>query len=148
MSTSYKDGTGFHNSSAGSRLVNLIVAGMPITSIPPPNTSINLIGFGHVVLNEQLTGNTSSTTKLTVNMLHVYVTLPNVLNIKVGTQIIVADAVSGLTEVSGPASLDGLAFGTVVHATCFHPAPRHKLLSAVEGTPYSLRPWPASTFPR
>ena len=123
VSTSYKDGTGFHNSAAGSKLVNLLVAGVPIRSIPAPNTTFNLLGFGHVVVNEQITGNSSSTTEFTVNMLHVYVTLPNVLNIEVGTQIIVADAVSGLTEVFGPASLDGLAFGTVVHSTLLSSSP-------------------------
>ena len=68
-----------------------------------------------MVLNEQILSG-SFTKQLTVNMIHVYVTEANALNIKVGTQIIVARAYSGLTQVGGPASLDGTAFGTWVNS--------------------------------
>jgi len=50
-------------------------------------------------------------------MIHVYVTADVIINnttIKAGTQIIVAHAVSHLTQISGPGSLDGTAFGTSV----------------------------------
>jgi hypothetical protein len=119
VSTTSKDNTGFHVSAAGSSLVNLIIAGgLPINVVPFPNTTIQLAGFGKVVLNEQIVTGTSSAKGLTVNMIHVYVTNPkNVLGIRVGTQIIVADAHSGLSQINGPASLDGTAFGTKVSST-------------------------------
>ncbi|PYJ18263.1 MAG: hypothetical protein DME96_02865 [Verrucomicrobia bacterium] len=55
VSTTTHDATGFHTSAEGSTFVNLVVAGIPIMGTPPPNTQINLVGFGHVVLNEQIT---------------------------------------------------------------------------------------------
>ena len=121
VSTTFKDNTGFHVSATGSKLVGLVVAGMPQSSAPAPNTTINLLGVGKVVLNEQIVTGTSTTTGLTVNMIHVYVTVANTLGggsgIPVGTQIILADAHSGLSQIGGPASLDGNAFGTKVTGT-------------------------------
>jgi hypothetical protein len=119
VSITFKDNTGIHTSTAGSDWNNLIVAGMPMGSVNSiaPNTTINLLGVGKVVLNEQIVTGTSSTKGLTVNMIHVYVTQSNVLGIAVGTQIIVADAHSGLTQVGGPGTLDGTAFGTQVTGT-------------------------------
>ncbi len=114
VSTITQDNTGFHLSAMGSSLVNVIVAGTPIIAVPAPNTTIQLLGFGRVVLNEQIVSGNASSQRLTVNMIHVYVTTTNVLNIPVGTQIIVADASSYLTQVGGPASLDGQAYGTTV----------------------------------
>ncbi len=116
VSTTFKDNTGLHVSGTGSKLVGLVVAGMPQSSAPAPNTTINLLGVG-----EQIVTGTSATKGLTVNMIHVYVTVANTLGggsgIPVGTQIIVADAHSGLSQIGGPASLDGNAFGTKVTGT-------------------------------
>jgi hypothetical protein len=85
--------------------------GVPITVNPPPNTDINLPGFGHVVLNEQITRITPRLASFTVNMIHVFITQANILNIPVGTQIIVSQASSGLTSgVQG--TLGGQAYGT------------------------------------
>ena len=117
VSTTFKDNTGLHTSAAGSKLVGLVVAGMPQSSAPAPNTTINLLGFGKVVLNQQIVTGTATTQKLTVNMIHVYITQSNVLGIAVGTQIVVASASSGLTQINGPASLDGTAYGTQVTGT-------------------------------
>jgi hypothetical protein len=120
VSTTSHDSGGFHTSAAGSAVVNLVIATSPptvINAVPAPNTTILLSGFGKVVLNEQIVSGTATTKKLTVNMIHVYVTQSNVLGIAVGTQIIVADAVSGLAQVNGPGSLDGTAFGTFVNST-------------------------------
>src|SRR5439155_11112170 len=55
VSTTTHDNSGFHTSADGSTVVNLVVAGVPITVLPAPNTNISLPGFGHVVLNEQIT---------------------------------------------------------------------------------------------
>jgi hypothetical protein len=117
VSTTFKDNTGLHVSATGSKLVGLVVAGMPINSVPAPNTTIQLAGFGKVVLNEQIVSGTATRQKLTVNMIHVYVTQSNVLGLAVGTQIVVASASSGLTQINGPASLDGTSFGTSVNST-------------------------------
>ena len=119
VSTTFKDNTGLHSSAAGSSLFVLKVGTTVFTAVPAANTTIPLAGFGKVVLNEQIESGTatSTTKKLTVNMIHVYVTIANNLGIPVGTQIIVAHAFSGLTQVSGPGTLDGTAFGTSVSST-------------------------------
>ena len=117
VSTTTHDNTGFHTSAAGSVLANLVVAGVPITVLPPPNTDIPLLGFGHVMLNEQITNIRSTSASFTVNMIHVFITQANVLNIPIGAQIIVAHASSGL--ISGvQGTLDGVAYGT--QATIAH----------------------------
>ena len=123
VSTTFSDNAGLHTSAAGSKLVGLVVAGMPQSSSPAPNTTINLLGFGHVVLNEQIVSGNATTKKLTVNMIHVYVTQSNVLGLAVGTQIVVASASSGLTQINGPASLDGNAYGTQVTGTLIKSSP-------------------------
>src|SRR2546430_4635174 len=124
VSTTTHDATGFHTSAEGSTFVNLVVAGIPIIGNPAPNTQINLVGFGHVVLNEQITKLTPRLASLTVNMIHVVITQANILNIPIGTQIIVSHASSGLTSgVEG--TLDGQAYGTkatVAHAVTSGPS--------------------------
>ena len=111
VSTTTHDATGFHTSAAGSTFVNLVVGGVPIIVNPPPNTEIDLPGFGHVVLNEQISKVKATHASLTVNMIHVFITQANVLNIPIGTEIIVSHAVSSLrSEVNG--TLDGNAYGT------------------------------------
>lgn len=111
VSTITHDSSGFHTSAAGSTLVNLVVAGNVISANTAPNTQINLLGFGHVVINQQIRNTTTTHASLTVNMIHVFITQANVLNIPIGTQIIVSHASSGLTSgVEG--TLDGGAYGT------------------------------------
>ena len=118
VSTTFQDNTGFHSSAAGSSLLALKVGTTVFTAVPAPNTTIQLAGFGRVVLNEQIESGTATsiTKRLTVNMIHVYVTIANNLGIPVGTQIIVAHAFSGLTQVNGPGTLDGTSFGTSVNS--------------------------------
>jgi hypothetical protein len=123
VSTTSHDNQGFHVSAAGSNLVNLRVGTTVFNAVPAPNTTMLLLnGAVKVVLNEQIVSNSSSSSMrgLTVNMIHVYVTADVIINnttIKAGTQIIVAHAVSHLTQISGPGSLDGTAFGTSVSST-------------------------------
>ena len=123
VSTTTHDNSGFHTSAEGSTFVNLVVAGIPIPD-PVPNTQITLTGFGYVVLNEQITQTTSRHASLTVNMIHVFITQANILNIPIGTQIIVSHASSGLTSgIEG--TLDGQAYGTkatVAHAITSGPS--------------------------
>src|SRR4030095_15171162 len=110
VSTTTHDNSGFHTSADGSTFVNLVVAGVPINVLPAPNTSISLPGFGHVVLNEQITKVRSRSASFTVNMIHVFIDVANVLNIPIGTQIIVSHAFSGLTS-GGQGTLDGQGYG-------------------------------------
>jgi hypothetical protein len=111
VSTTTHDANGFHTSAEGSTFVNLVVAGIPIIGNPEPNTNIDLLGFGHVVLNEQITKMKPTSASFTVNMIHVFITEVNILNIPIGTEIIVSHAFSGLTSgVEG--TLDGQAYGT------------------------------------
>jgi hypothetical protein len=132
VSTTSHSGAGFTTSGAGSALVNLVIATSPptvINAVPAPNTTILLAGIGKVVLNEQIVSNSSSSSMrgLTVNMIHVYVTVANTIGggagIRVGTQIIVANAVSHLTQISGPGSLDGTAFGTSINSAIIKSSP-------------------------
>jgi hypothetical protein len=120
-------------SAAGSNLVNLVVAGTVINSMPAPNTTIALPGLGDVVLNEQIASSQDSKASLTVNMIHVRITVANDLNLKVGTQIILADAHSGLARVSGPGVLDGTAFGTSVSSKLLRSTPTAEVSVGCEG---------------
>ena len=115
VSTTTLDPSGFQVSATGSNLVNLVVNGVPITVLPSPNTQINLPGIGHVVLNEQISTLRSSSASLTVNMIHVFVTLTNPLVPK-GTQIIVAHATSMLKASVG-GTLDGFAYGSFANVS-------------------------------
>jgi hypothetical protein len=123
VSTTFQDNTGFHSNAAGSSLSVLKVGTTVFNAVPAPNTTIQLAGFGKVVLNEQIASSSATKAQLTVNMIHVYVTIANNLNIPVGTQIIVSHAFSGLTQAGGPGTLDGTAFGTSVNSTTIKSSP-------------------------
>jgi hypothetical protein len=103
----------FGTSAAGTEFVGLVVAGHHISGTPAPNTKITLPGVGYVILNQQVPKITNTQAGLTVIAIHVVVTKPNP-TAKVGTQIIVSFAQSGL---GGPVSglLDGLAYGASAH---------------------------------
>jgi len=124
VSTTSRSGTGLSSSAAGSNFVNLVVNGKSISGTPAPNTDIALPAFGRVVLNEQSRSSSHNSAGLTVNMIHIYITLENVLSIPVGSQIIVAHASSGLSVAGGPAVVDGTAFGTRINvANIIHSSP-------------------------
>ncbi len=108
VSTITHDAGGFHTSAAGTTFVNLVVAGSTISANTAPNTRIELVGLGHVVINEQF----AKPQSLTVNGIHVYITQANVLNIPLGTQIIVSHAFSTLSGPGIHGTLDGSAYGT------------------------------------
>jgi len=139
VSTTFQNSTGLHSSAAGSSFSGLVIGTSPprtFNTVPPPNTTIQMPGIGKVVLNEQiLSGNGTNKQGLTVNMIHVYVTVSNVLGIPVGSQIVVAHAGSGLTQISGPASLDGTAFGTNVTGTAITSSPTATVSVGCQGNP-------------
>ena len=111
--TSVDSNSVLRTSAIGSTFVNLNVLGQKINGLPAPNTTINLAGLGKIVLNEHLRVTKSSKAHLRVNMIHIYITVANLLY-PVGTEVIIAHAGSGITLASGPGALDGIAYGTVV----------------------------------
>lgn len=73
VASSYRTATTAASDAGGSGFVNLIVNGLALTSDVAPNTRIDLPSVGYVVLNEQQrTGDGSSASGITVNMIHVY----------------------------------------------------------------------------
>jgi len=111
VSATSRDDAGFHTSPAGSGLVDLVVAGVPIFLAPGPNTRLALPGIGTVVLNEQTRETSSTAAALTVNMIHVSVTLPNPF-VPVGTDLVVGHARSRLELSDAAGTLGGFAYGT------------------------------------
>ncbi len=115
FSTTTLDNSGnFQVSAAGSNFNNLTILGRPYSSTEPPNTRINLPLLGYVVLNEQSSSIGSLNASMTVNMVHVYVTVGNLLGLQVGTQIIVSSATSGMYNVFAPGIISGDSYGTQV----------------------------------
>lgn len=105
---------GYSTSSAGTKFTNAKVLGLPILIDVAPNTRIVLPGIGFVLLNEQISKTSSTSASLTVNAIHIHITLANALGLPVGSQIVVTHAQSG-TEAS-IALLSGFAYGTEVRA--------------------------------
>ena len=67
---------------------------------------IELPLIGSITLNEQVPFVNSSEAKLSVNMIHVRITL----RLNTGTQIIVGSAASEIRTLTGPAAVGGYAF--------------------------------------
>lgn len=103
--------SGFRLSSAGSELVDVRLAGVPLFSeTPPPNTEIDLVGIGRVVFNarESKVGEDEGFRR--IKMVKVIVEEENPLA-EVGTRIIVASAASRV-RLSAGVALGGAAFGS------------------------------------
>jgi hypothetical protein len=84
---------------AGTSLLGLSVAGIPVSNNPPPNTTILVPGIGSVTLNEQICdgggappclGTTSS--GIRVRAIHVIIDNPNALGVPQGANVIVGEA--------------------------------------------------------
>jgi len=114
VANSVASSTGASSNGTGSMFVNLVVAGVPISGTPAPNTTIALPGIGSVVLNEQTLENDASTTSIDVNLIHIRVTKSNALGLQIGTNIIVAHAQSRLTVSASPTGVDADAYGLFV----------------------------------
>ena len=104
----------FQTSAAGSSFTNLSVLGHNYNGSVPANTRINLPLLGYVVLNEQIPNVGTESATMTVNMLHVYVTVGNLLGLQVGTQVIVSNASATIYNVPAPGIIGGYSFGTEV----------------------------------
>jgi len=80
-------------STSSSKFSGLTIFGVPVNNNPAPNTTKTLPGLGTVVLNEQSGPlNGSDTTSISVSMIDVHITLPNLLGFPVGTRIVIAHA--------------------------------------------------------
>jgi hypothetical protein len=88
------------SASSNVTFANLTIAGLPVPS-PAANERVELPGLGYVIVNVRLVGgdNRGSASAL-ARALHVYITSPNVLDLPVGSQIIVAEAAAGVPTVS------------------------------------------------
>ncbi len=115
--TTIDDNGNFHVSAAGSTFNQLNVLGRVYNGSVPANTRINLPLLGYVVLNEQVSNIGTENTTMTVNMIHVYVTLGNLLGLPLGTQVIVSNATSGMYNVPAPGIISGGSYGTQVTGT-------------------------------
>ncbi len=114
VSTSSIDSSGvFHFSTAGTVLSNLKVLGVPISVNVAPNTEIELPLLGSVTLNEQTTYTSSDEASLTVNLIHVSITL----GAHEGTQIIIGDAFSYIKSRPVTAVVGGYAYAPKLVAT-------------------------------
>lgn len=109
VSSTTRTTSGSTTSSAGTTVTGLVVAGKAVSANAAPNTKINISGFGYLVVNEQV----KKASGLTVNGLHLVVNTRNSLNIGIGTNVVISNAVSGL---SGPVAgvVGGYSYGTEV----------------------------------
>ncbi len=96
----------FSFSSEGSVFAGLKVLGLPVSVNVAPNTRINLPLIGSVTLNEQQTFVSSTKASLTVNMIHVRITLGS----NAGTDIIVSQGFSDINTRAAPAAMGGSAY--------------------------------------
>ncbi len=110
VSTSSVDSKGvFHFATTGSTFGNLNILGIQIAENVAPNTVIELPLIGSVTLNEQVPFVNSSEAKLSVNMIHVRITL-GLLGFVPGTEVIVGSAASEIRTLNGPAAVGGYAY--------------------------------------
>ena len=128
------DGT-FHVSGTGSNFNHLVVLGRVYNGNVAPNTRINLPLLGYVVLNEQTSSFSDTNATMTVNMIHVYVTIGNLLGLQVGTQVVVSNATSGMYNVRSAAGMiSGDAYGTQVIGSLLASSPTAPGVLPCEGT--------------
>jgi hypothetical protein len=67
-------------------------------------------------------------------MLHVYVTLPNLLGIPLGTEIVVASATSGINLIKGYGAVDGISYGTTIMGSLLQSSATAKIYLPCGGT--------------
>ena len=127
------DGT-FHVSGTGSNFSHLVVLGRVYNGSVAPNTRINLPLLGYVVLNEQTSSFSDTNATMTVNMIHVYVTIGNLLGLQVGTQVVVSNATSGMYNVLAAGMISGDAYGTQVIGSLLASSPTAPGVLPCEGT--------------
>lgn len=135
ISTTTIDNDGnFQVSAAGSNFNHLVVLGRVYNGNVAPNTRINLPLLGYVVLNEQIPNVGSSNAIMTVNMVHVYITVGNLLGLPLGTQVIVSNATSGMYNELAPGIISGSSYGTQVAGSILASSPTAPEVLPCQGT--------------
>jgi len=99
---------GTTSNETGSQFFNLTVAGVKLPANVAPNTKINLLGLGYVVLNEFIVKNNGAWAGL--NMIDIHITTANLLHIPVGTRIVVAQAHTAFTPSPSPFGVGAAAY--------------------------------------
>ena len=127
------DGT-FHVNANGSNFNHLVVLGHIYNGSVAPNTRINLPLLGYVVLNEQTSSFSDYNASMTVNMIHVYITVGNLLGLQVGTQVVVSNATSGIYDVPAPGLISGDSYGTQVIGSPLASSPTAPEVLPCQGT--------------
>jgi hypothetical protein len=104
--------TGMHSNAKQSRFGGLEVLGTPLNDVAP-NTTRAIPGFGHVVLREvQRSGDGVHRSAIAVNMIHLFITRQNSMNIPVGSEIVVGHAQSSYRSREAKTLFSGYAFAT------------------------------------
>ena len=109
VATSTANGATAASTAAGTNFTNLMINGVLYANVAA-NARVDLAGIGYVILNEQIpSGNGTTSSGLTVNALHLYVTAAGLL--PVGAEVIVGSATSGVA-CSGAATSTAAAGAT------------------------------------
>ncbi|MBA2364096.1 MAG: hypothetical protein H0V86_11260 [Chloroflexia bacterium] len=95
--STYGSGGGAY-STAGSGFVGLKILGVPVSASVSPNTRVMLPGMGYAILYQTSGGKTTTSARIAVYMVHVYITMANDLGLPVGTEVIVASASSSVRK--------------------------------------------------
>jgi len=104
--------SGMHSTGKHSQFGGLEVLGTPITHVVP-NTTRAIPGFGHVVLREtKRSGDGVHRSAIEVNMIHLFITRENSMNIPVGSEIIIGHANSAYRSKEPKTFFGGYAFAT------------------------------------
>jgi len=107
VATSTSNGATAASTAAGTNFTNLMINGVLYANVAA-NARVDLAGIGYVILNEQLpSGNGTTSSGLTVNALHLYVTAAGLL--PVGAEVIVGSATSGVACSGAAAGATGTA---------------------------------------
>ena len=122
-------------SSAGTTLVNLVIAGTPISADVPENTVVDLPGIGKVKVKLVRQTGTTQDASITVAGLEVFVTENNKYGLSVGTRIKVGSASAGFSRVQPVAVLAGEALTGTISGDVIAGLPGNGKIGAAVGTP-------------
>jgi hypothetical protein len=103
----------FTYNATGSTLGDLKVLGIAVGANVAPNTVIDLPLVGSVTLNEQTVYTSADEAELTVNMIHVRITLGS----NKGTEVIIGNAFSQIKTQNAPGVVGGYAYGPRLQAS-------------------------------
>jgi hypothetical protein len=112
VSNSVGTATGATSNENGSKITGLTVAGIPISSLPAPNTKLTLPGLGYVILNEQIGPyNSANVSSDNINMIDIHISYANSMNIASGADILVGHASSNFYRTALPTLTNAQAYG-------------------------------------